>query len=333
MKFLVTLFFLFLILLFSFSKVYFSDINQKIKNENIKKIPVNIPLWTPIKKLWNILKEKWVIDHKWTFFLYLKLNKLEWKIQAWDYIFNTPIWIKDLSDQLQNAKQEEIRIVIPEWSTIDDIDYIISNKWLIKKWEFIKCTNECKFPNHNFFFDWNIEWYLFPDTYFVELNNFKVKKFIKRLLNNFEKKILTNKFKKEYKKQWKKISDIIIMASIIEREERNVYNMPIVSWILWKRIKEWIPIWADATTRYYKKSKQWYLLKSDFEKDNPYNTRRNRWLPPTAISNPWIDAINASLYPKHSEYYYYLHDSSWQIHYSKTNNEHNFKKFKYIKAR
>ncbi len=328
-KFIIFCFSAILIAFFISYNTYTNDVN--INEDTIKKRSVNIPLWTPIKMVWEILLEEWIINHKWTFFTYLKLNKLEWKIQAWDYIFNTPISLIDLWNQLQNSKQEELRIMIPEWSTIDDIDRILSEKELIKSWEFIQCSKSCLFPEHNFFFDGNLEWYLYPDTYFVPTNNFTPEKFAKRMLNNFQTKILTSKNMAEYKKQWKKLADIVIMASIIEREERNRKNMPTVAWILWKRLREAIPLWADATTRYYKKSKNWVLYKADFQEDNPYNTRRNKWLPPTAISNPWIDAFKSSLYPKNSEYYYYLHWNDGQIHYSKTNDEHNFKKFKYIK--
>ena len=318
-----------LILFFYWSKIYVNDVN--LASDKNQKISINIPFWTPVKKVWKILKEKDIIKNEFNFLLYLKLNKLELKLQAWDFIFNTPISITDLVDQLQNAKQEDVRITIPEWSTIDDIDSILTNKWLIDDWEFIKCAKECKFNEYNFFYDWNIEWYLFPDTYFVPIMNFTVEKFIKRLLSNFQIKVLSEEFKLEYKKQNKSLSDIIIMASIIEREERNTKNMSTVSWILWKRIREWITLWADATTRYFKKSKQWFLSTKDFQQDNPYNTRKYRWLTPTAISNPWLAAIRASLYPKETDYYFYLHDSSGQIHYAKTNDDHNFNKFKYIK--
>lgn len=299
--------------------------------ENSKKIAINIPYWTPIWKVWDLLVEKWIINTKIFFFLYIKVNKLEWKIQAWDYILNTPIWIKNLVSQLQNSKQEEIRLIIPEWFTIDDIDNLLTNKLLINEWEFIQCSIECTFPEYNFFYDWNLEWYLFPDTYFVPIDSFSSESFIKRMLSNFQRKVLTGEFQNEYKKQWKQLQQIVTMASIVEREERKRKNMPTIAWILWKRLAEWIPLWADATTRYYKKLKTWSLFTEDFQEDNSYNTRRNRWLPKTAISNPWLDAINATLYPKTTKYYFYLHDNKGVVYYSETNDEHNFKKFKYLK--
>jgi len=305
-----------------------SEVSQLEKN---KKIAVNIEMWTPIKKVAQILKEKDIIKNEYYFFIYMKTKGLDWKIQAGDFIFNTPIWLKDVFEQLWNAKQKEHRIIIPEGFTIDDIDNALVKKWLIEKWDIAACAKSCKFPNFNFFFDWNLEWYLFPDTYFVPSQNFTPKNFLERMLRNFENKVLTDEFKTEYKNQWKKLSDIVIMASIVEREELNINNLPTVAWILWRRIDEWIPMWADATTRYFKKSKQWDLYAADFQADNEYNTRKYRWLTPTAISNPWIDAISATLHPKKTKYLFYLHWNDWQIRYAETNNEHNLNKMKYLR--
>lgn len=315
----------------NFSQENFSE-NQKIEKWIFnKKISVNIKMWTSIKKVAEILEKKWIIESKRYFLIYMKLNHLEWKIQAWDFIFNTPIWLKDLFKQLWNVKKKEFRIIIPEGFTIDDIDRTLAKKWLIEKWDISACAKSCKFPNFNFFYDWNLEWYLFPDTYFVPVKNFTPKNFLERMLRNFKNRVLTDDFKTEYKRQWKPLSDIIKMASIVEREEMNKKNMPIVAWILWKRIKLWIPLWADATTRYFKKSKTWKLYTSDFQANNPYNTRKYKWLPPTAISNPWINAIKAALYPKFTKYLFYLHWTDWQIHYAETNDGHNLNRLKYLK--
>lgn len=327
-KILITLITFLLIFFFLFGIYKFDTYSEKAWD---KRLAINIPFWTPTQEVAQILKDKGLISRKWTMLLYIKLSNLEWKIQAWDYIIKHPINLKNLVETLQNNKQEEMRIIIPEWSTIKDIDKILASKNLITPWDIIKCASECTFPEHNFFFDGNLEWYLFPDTYFVPILNFSPSSFLKRMLNNFQKKILTDSFTETYKKTWKSLSDIIIMASIIEREERDRANMPIISWILWKRLNEGIPLWADATTRYYKNDKTWDLNKQDFKENNPYNSRIIKWLPPTAISNPGLSAINASVKPEKSEYYYYLHDSEGNIHYSKTNEEHNYNRLKFIK--
>jgi hypothetical protein len=93
--------------------------------------------------------------------------------------------------------------------------------------------------------------------------------------------------------------------------------MPQVADVLWKRLDERIHLGVDATTRYELNDWKRPLYTEDFEKDTPYNTRRNYGLPPTAISNPGLPAIKAAIFPEETPYYYYLHDRKGQIHFAK----------------
>ncbi len=87
---------------------------------------------------------------------------------------------------------------------------------------------------------------------------------------------------------------------------------------------------VDATTRYALNDWKRSLTSADFETDSPYNTRKRKGLPPTAIANPGIEALRAAVYPQASDYYYYLHDSSGKVHFSKTLEEHVQNKQKYL---
>ena len=66
------------------------------------------------------------------------------------------------------------------------------------------------------------------------------------------------------------------------------------------------------------------------DKNNVYNTRAIRGLPPTTICNPTRESINAVINPQASDYLYYLHDMQGNIHYGTTLEEHNANKAKYL---
>jgi UPF0755 protein len=70
---------------------------------------------------------------------------------------------------------------------------------------------------------------------------------------------------------------------------------------------------------------------SDLDTDSPYNLRKYRGLPPGPIANPSLESILASLKPKESSYYYYLHGTDGRIHYAATNDEHNQNRAKYLR--
>jgi UPF0755 protein len=325
------IFIIILLLTSIFSSYFYYEYQETLKGfEDNSKITISFPYGTSVQNIIKTLEEKKVIKKSWPMFLYLKQEKKLNNLQAGDYIIKRGTPIPELSEILSNAHPTEIPLRINEGLTIEDIDNLLVKKELIKTGEFIQCTKECKFPEHQFVYDGNLEGYLFPDTYFINTKTFKIKSFISRMLNNFKQKFLSEKVKLKYKKQGKTLKEIVIMASIIEKEENNKQNKNIISGILWKRLREKIPLGADATTRYYKKNKA-VLTKSDFLEENPYNTRKNLGLPPTAISNPSLSSLKASLNPEKSPYYYYLHDPSGNIHYSKTNNEHNQKKYQYLR--
>ncbi len=134
------------------------------------------------------------------------------------------------------------------------------------------------------------------------------------------------------------LNEVIIKASIVEREAYNNDERKTIAGIIDTRLKIDKALGIDATSQYgygYSTSqKTWWVtgdeLLQALEQDNPYNTRKNLGLPPTPISNPGLDSIIAVLNPTQTEYLYYLHDSCGQIHYSRTLNEHNIKVEKYI---
>jgi UPF0755 protein len=150
------------------------------------------------------------------------------------------------------------------------------------------------------------EGYLFPDTYFF-LNNDDEMEVIKSMNDNFEKKIAS--LSPEIISSGKSEKDIIVMASIIEREAKGEIDRGFISGILWKRIKIGLPLQVDATPETYK----------------------TKGLPENPIANAGLEAIKAALHPQSSPYLYYLHDKNGKVHYAKNFAEHQSNIKKYLK--
>ncbi len=152
----------------------------------------------------------------------------------------------------------------------------------------------------------NLEGYLFPDTYFF-LTTDNEKDVIASMSKNFEKKITP--LLPEIAASGKSKKDIIIMASIIEREAEGDSDRNIISGILWKRIAIGMPLQVDAAPETYK----------------------IKGLTQSPIGNPGLDSIKAAIHPQKSSYLYYLHDSDGNIHYASSFAEHVKNKLKYLK--
>ena len=121
------------------------------------------------------------------------------------------------------------------------------------------------------------------------------------------------------------------MASLIEKEVKTPEDKKIVSGILWKRLENSIPLQVDATISYITGKKGDSVSIEETKIDSPYNTYKYKGLPLGPISNPGLESIIASIYPENSDYWYYLSTPEGKTIFSKTLEEHNIAKAKYLK--
>lgn len=288
------------------------------------RVSIEIPKGAPLSEIAEILSDKDLIRDAWVFTLFARWNGLASEFQAGEFVIQRNLTFAEIADVLQHGKGEEIKITIPEGYTIAQIDDLLAKRSLIQEGEFTKCANFCEFS----FSVPSLEGYMYPSTYFVNPKTFSVRSFISRLYNTFQVQIAP--LQNDIAESGKTLNQLVIMASMIERETITEEEMPVVSGILWKRIREGMQLGVDATTRYELNDWKRPLYTEDFEKDSPYNTRRNYGLPPTAISNPSLPAFKAALFPQNTEYYYYLHDMTGQVHYARDLDGHVQNKEKYL---
>lgn len=293
-------------------------------SDSTSRVSIEISKGSTLDQIADILQEKELIRDSWVFKIFAKWNGLATKFQAGEFIIQKNLTFAEIAEILQHGKGQEIKITIPEGYTIAQIDDLLAKKSLIQAGEFKECASFCDFS----FSLPSLEGYLYPSTYYVNPKTFSEKLFISRLYNTFRQQIAP--LQPALQNSKRTLDQIVIMASMIEREAFSDEEMPIIAGILWKRLDEGMQLGVDATTRYELNEWKRPLYTEDFEKDSPYNTRRQYGLPPTAISNPSIEAFKAALSPQTTEYYYYLHDTSGQIRYGRTLDEHVQNKQKYL---
>ncbi|MEN0066063.1 MAG: endolytic transglycosylase MltG [Myxococcota bacterium] len=162
------------------------------------------------------------------------------------------------------------------------------------------------------------EGYLWPETYRVNADRFDAERFVERQLAMFKQNFLDD----HPELRGERLQEVVVMASMIEQEERNFDNRPFISGILWNRIKKPMPLGVDATSRYTLEKWNDNVLPKIRDRSDPYNTRYRNGLPPTAIGAPGSHALQAALNPKPNPYYFYLHDRDCVLRVAKTNAGH-----------
>ncbi len=172
-----------------------------------------------------------------------------------------------------------------------------------------------------------LEGYLFPDTYQF-LPNTSSEEMIERMKQNFTDNITTlqpqiNEF--DYS-----LDEIVIMASLVEREAADYETRRRIAGVLWRRLEQGMQLQVDAVFPYILGRNTYEVTQEDLNVDSPYNLYRYKGLPPGPIANPGLSAIRATINPIDSEAMYYLSDRDSNFYFAETLEVHNQNKRQYL---
>jgi UPF0755 protein len=319
MKKLNILLILFFIISFSFYLFYKEGSLPVNKKSSASKIFV-IRQGEPLDTIVNNLANEGLIRNKVVFYLIVKKLGIEKKIQAGDFKISENMSATEVATNLTHGTVD-IWLTLIEGMRKEEMAQIISKNLDIPEIEFIKKADEG---------------YVFPDTYLVPRmataetvlliikNNF-ISKFDEKLHIQAKNKKLTEK-------------QVLILASLVEREARqDVTREKVASIILKRYLADW-PLQIDATVQYVlgyqPNEKSWWkkdLTNEDKEIDSPYNTYKNKGLPPGPICNPSLSSIKAVINADpNTPYWYYITDNNGVMHYAVTLEEHEANVSKYL---
>lgn len=160
---------------------------------------------------------------------------------------------------------------------------------------------------------------LFPNTYFVP-ETYSATELLALFEKSFNEAIAP--YQTQIAESPLTLEQILVLASIIEREANTSESMRLVASVLLNRLEIGMPLQADASIEYILDKPLSELTPEDLKIDSPYNTYVNPGLPPTPIGSPGLDSIDAVLNPTPSDYFYYITDDSGTFHFSETYQEH-----------
>jgi UPF0755 protein len=231
------------------------------------------------------------------------------RVAAGIYKFDEPLGLYALLGRLERGERgvTEIRITFTEGMTVRDMASLL----------------EEQLPN----FDTKAfltmargkEGYLFPDTYFFE-PTVTPEEIVTRLSETFTLRVAD--LADDIEAFERPLDEVMVMASLLEKEARSFEVRQTVAGILWKRIELEMPLQVDAVFGYIYGRPTFNPSLSDLEIDSPYNTYRVEGLPPGPIGNPGLESIRAAVTPIETDYLYYLTDRDGIMRYARTFEEH-----------
>lgn len=262
----------------------------------------------------ELLEEKRVVRSG--LYLYFVLTKMFENdfVQAGTYRFDAPLTTYEVAQVMTRGTNTTplLKVTFPEGFRAEETHLYVPETFSNADYSTIKAS----------------EGYLFPDTYFISKDT-DLTDLITIMRTTFDEKIKT--LSTEIAASGLTESDLVILASIIEREAKDLTSKKMVSGILQNRLKLGMPLQVDAAFAYVLGKTSAELTADDLATDSPYNTYTRMGLPPTPISNPGMDSLRAVLAPIETDYLYYLTGDDGEFYYAKTFEQHKENKNKYLR--
>ena len=305
-----------------------NDVFAFVKDNAVKEVVVSEN--TNLSDLAGQLDDEGVINYGTIFKLYVRIKgDSDTGVLAGSYSLNPNMDYGQIISELKraNTSTTTVTITIPEGYTIQQIAELLEKGRVCGKGDFIEAANTYDF-SHDFLKDVpmvenRLEGYLFPDTYEFYVNERPVSA-INKMLNNFADKY-TDAMLELTQEKGLTIATVVNIASLIEKEAYVASEQATISGVIWNRhnhADKYPYLDIDAAIMYVTGHKE-KLTDEDLAIDSPYNLRKSKGLPPTAICNPGIGALLAAISPEQHDYYYYVADGTGAHIFSRTLEEHN----------
>ena len=273
-------------------------------------VNVVVPKGASLNMVAAKLEEAQVIDKAWLFKIMARVNGLDKHLKAGEYQFEPGVSLKQAMDKISKGEVFLRKITIPEGLTSGQIMYLIAT-----------------YPGLEGEIDIDVkEGELLPETYSFELGASR-NSIILQAKAAMQKTLEEVWAARDDDLPIKNISDLLTMASIIEKETGIADERPLVASVFLNRLRKGMRLQTDPTVIYAitegETSFGRSLKKKDLKIDSPYNTYLNYGLPPGPICNPGREAIMAAAHPAESDYLYFVADGKGGHRFAKSLSEHN----------
>jgi UPF0755 protein len=339
-----------------FGGVYFAwttitDIFQPVNTDQGKSVIIVVQNGDTAHTIADELQAKGLIRNALAFRIWARIKGLDIHLQAGAYNLKTDLTIDAIISQLL-AQPDYFVVSIPEGLRIEQIAQRLGAAGIPKfnTQEFLKYTkNPAQFPDAAKYpilksipSGSGMEGLLFPDTYLIPVNA-TTGDVVNMMLTEFSDKVQQNHLDVLAKQNRLSVYQMVILASIVEREVRFNQDRPLVASVFWNRIykqnNETVGRLQDDPTVEYARDSQpgttiyWKPLRDvggNIAPKSPWNTYTHAGLPPTPICSPGLASLKAAAAPTKTDYYYFLSKKDGTIVYAKTKTEFEMDVKKYL---
>ncbi len=286
-----------------YARAYFSD------GEVGGTVTVVVKEGSSLQGIADQLADKGVVKHARAFVIRADADGYATRFMPGTYTFrvNEP-YDSLVAKLLKGVKPPTVKVSIPEGSTLRQAAEIVSDEVkAIARAEYVDAAREDPppFSLEGYEKGTTLEGMLFPATYEVLPKAASARSFVKQQLETFDAYFARVDMTRARAANLTEY-DVVIIASMIDREALVPAERPIVAAVIWNRLRKDMLLQIDATIQYALGESKPMLTYDDLEIDSPYNTYKHAGLPPTPISNPGLAALKAAADPSADTYLYYV---------------------------
>jgi len=240
-------------------------------------------------------------------FFYNNTLPANFVLKSGTYTVNSAMNNSELMELLSSGQTEYVKVSVPEGLTISKIGAILEEKRICSAADFIAVCNTSELAEKYHIPFHSVEGYLFPDTYYLNIG-MDASKVASIMIDEFYKRIKEVPGLAE--KSQGDLNDIVILASIVQREYQIESEAPLIASVFKNRIRRNIGLYSCATVEYIITEIQGRphpgrILIKDTQIDDPYNTYKWAGLTPGPISNPGLVALAACTNTPKTDYYFF----------------------------
>ncbi|NSW87691.1 MAG: endolytic transglycosylase MltG [Syntrophobacteraceae bacterium] len=268
----------------------------------------------------ELLHRHGVITDPEKFYVLCRVRGVANRLQAGEYAFLPLSGPGRILDQIVQGRVIVHFATLPEGSTLRDVARIMESSGLVSGSEILRYSRDRNFIAALDLDVPSLEGYLFPDTYHFS-KPLDAPDALKAMVRQFHRR-LPEGWRQRSRELGMDLHEVVIMASLIEKEAVLDSERPIISAVFHNRLRIDMPLQSDPTAVYDLADFSGAITSDHLKRNSPYNTYVNKGLPPGPICNPGARSIEAALYPLSVRYLYFVSNSDGTHHFSETLSEH-----------
>jgi len=283
-------------------------------------VEITIPEGASVAEIARILHEADLIEHPVLFRYAVRMLGADTRLQAGHMMLASGQSLFELIRNMTSARAIGITVTTREGITASEIAGILQTRLGVDSVAFVEVVFDSSFVREMGLSSPTLEGYLFPDTYYIAAGT-DPGRIASRMVANFR-----NHLPKDIEEQLAAtemtLHQIVTLASIIEWETMARSEARQISSVYHNRLRRGMLLQADPTVAYALGRGPSRLYYRDLTVDSPYNTYRNKGLPPGPINNPGWHSIHAAIHPLPTGYLYFVSNGDGTHSFTSTLEDH-----------